>query len=78
MLGIHDEVSLAMHSRLVELRIAAPEPAQSIDAAEGDCRNNADPARGERSCAVVLHGHIELWTIETLRSAVTTPLTEII
>jgi hypothetical protein len=34
---------------------------------------------GESELAVwFLHGHIELWTIETLRSAVTTPLTEII
>jgi hypothetical protein len=28
--------------------------------------------------AVFLQGHIELWTIETLRSSVTTPLTQII
>lgn len=27
---------------------------------------------------LLLHGHIELWTIETLRSSVTTPLSEII
>jgi hypothetical protein len=28
--------------------------------------------------ALFLHGHIEFWTIEALRSAVTVPLTDIL
>jgi hypothetical protein len=78
MLEFHDEASLALALRLVQVRIAPPEPGRRLTLPKAIAAI-MQIRPGESEVALwFLHGHIELWTIETLRSAVTTPLTEII
>jgi hypothetical protein len=76
-LDFRDEASLALALRLVQVRIAPPEPGWRFTLP----RATAAIMRirpGEDEVALwFLHGHIELWTIEALRSAVGTPLAEI-
>ena len=78
MLEFHDEASLALALRLVQVRIAPPDPGRRLTlpkvvAAMMQIRP------GETDLAVwFLHGHIELWTIETLRSAATPQLSDFI
>ena len=78
MVEFHDETSLALALRLVQVRIAPPEPARRLTLPKAIAAI-MQIRPGESELALwYLHGHIELWTIETLRSAVTTPLTEIL
>ena len=78
MLEFHDETSIALALRLVQVRIAPPEPARRLTLPK-TIAAIMQIRPGESEVALwFLHGHIEIWTIETLRSAVTTPLTEII
>lgn len=77
-LEFNDEVSVALALRLVPVQIAPPKPAwrlmlpRPIAAIMQIRPGDSDVA------LLFLYGHIELWTIETLRSVVTTPLTQII
>lgn len=78
MLEFHDEPSLALALRLVQVRIAPPDPGRRLTLPKAIVAI-MQIRPGESEVALwFLHGHIELWTIETLRSAVTTPLAEII
>ena len=78
MLEFHDETSLGLALRLVQVRIAPPEPGFRLTLPKAIAAI-MQIRPGESEVALwFLHGHIELWTIEALRSAVTTPLTEII
>jgi hypothetical protein len=78
MLDFHDEPSLALALRLVQVRIAPPEPGRRLTLPKAIAAI-MQIRPGESEIALwFLHGHIELWTIETLRSAVSTPLTDII
>jgi hypothetical protein len=73
-----DEPSLALSLRLVQVRIAPPEPGRRLTLPKA-LAAIMQIRPGESEIALwFLHGHVELWTIEALRSAVTTPLTEII
>jgi len=77
-LEFSDEVSLALALRLVAVQITPPEPGWRLTlprliAAIMHIR----PGESDIA-ALFLQGHIEFWTIETLQSAVTTPLTQII
>jgi hypothetical protein len=77
-LEFHDDTSLALAFRLVQVRIAPPEPGWRLTLPRAIAAiMQIQP--GESELALWLpRGHIELWTIQTLRSAVTTPITEII
>ena len=78
MLDFHDEPSLSLALRLVQVRIAPPEPGRRLTLPKAIAAI-MQIRPGESEIALwFLHGHIELWTIETLRSAVSTPLTDII
>ncbi len=78
LLEFHDEASLALALRLVQVRIAPPEPGRRLTLPKAIAAiMQIRPGESELALWFV-HGHIELWTIELLRSAVTTPLTEII
>jgi hypothetical protein len=77
-LEFHDEASLALGLRLVQVRIAPPEPARRLTLPKA-IASIMQVRPGESELALwFFNGHIEIWTSETLRSAVTTPLTEII
>lgn len=78
-LEFQGEVSVALIVRLVEVqlthheksgwRMTVPRPIAAI--------MQLRPSESSLA-AFFLQGHIELWTMETLRSSVNTPLTEII
>lgn len=78
-LEFQDEASVALTVRLVEVqlthhkksgwRMTLPRPIAAI--------MQLRPSESSLA-AFFLQGHIELWTMETLRSSVSTPLTEII
>jgi len=77
-LEFHDEVSVALGLRLVPIQISPPAPGWRLMlprtiAAIMQIR----PGESELG-ALFVQGHIELWTVEELRSAVTHALTEII
>ena len=77
-LEFHDEVSVALALRLVPVRIAPPKPGWRLTL-PGPIAAIMQIRPGESDIAALfLQGHIELWTIETLRSAMAVPLTEII
>jgi hypothetical protein len=78
MLEFHDEASLALALRLVQVRIAPPDPGRRLTLPKAMAAI-MQIRPGESEIALwFLHGHVELWTIEALRSAVTTPLTDIL
>jgi hypothetical protein len=78
MLEFHDEASLALALRLVQVRITPPDPGRRLTLPKAIAAI-MQIGSGESELALwFLHGHIELWTIDALRSAVTIPLTEII
>ncbi len=77
-LEFHNEVSLALAFRLLPVQITPPEPGWRLTlprliAAIMQVR----PGESEVA-ALFFQGHIELWTIETLRTAVVPRLTEIL
>lgn len=77
-LEFHDEVSLALALRLVPIQISPPDPGwrlmlPRVIAAIMQIR----PGESELG-ALFVQGHIELWTIEEMRSAITPSLTQII
>jgi hypothetical protein len=77
-LEFRDKTSVALAVRLVPVRITPPDPGWRL-ALPGLIAAIMQIRPGESEIAALfVHGHIELWTIETLRAAVTTPLTEII
>lgn len=77
-LEFQDEVSVALALRLVPVRIAPPPPGWRL-ALPGLIAAIMQIRPGESEIAALfIHGHIELWTIEALRSSMTTPLTQII
>src|SRR5271157_877551 len=77
-LAFHDENSVALALRLLPIQITPPEPGWRLTiprvvAAVMQIRP------GESDIAALLfQGHIELWTIQTLASAMSAPLAEII
>lgn len=78
MLEFHDEASLALALRLVHVRITPPDPGRRLTVPKAIAAiMQIRPGESELALWFV-HGHIELWTLEMLRSAVTTPLTDFI
>jgi hypothetical protein len=64
--------------RLVQVRITPPDPGWRL-ALPAPIATIMRLRPGESDVeALFLHGHIEFWTIEALRSAVTVPLTDIL
>ncbi len=77
-LEFSDEVSVGLALRLMSVQIKPPDPAWRLTLPK-PIASIMQIRPGESDVAALfLQGHIELWTIETLRSAVTPPLTEII
>ena len=77
-LEFNDEESLALALRLVQVRIADTEPGRRLTLPKAIAAMMQIRPGESELVLWFLHGHIELWTIEALRSAVATPLTEII
>jgi hypothetical protein len=77
-LDFSDEVSVALALRLVSVQITPPEPGWRLMLPRSIATIMQIRPGESDIAAVFLQGHIELWTIETLRSSVTTPLTQII
>jgi len=77
-LEFRDETSVALALRLAPVRIAPPPPGWRL-ALPGLIAAIMQIRAGESEIgALFVDGHIELWTMETLRSSVSTPLTEFI
>lgn len=73
-----DEVSVALALRLAPVRITPPPPVWRLTLpAPIAAIMQIRPGQSEIA-SLFSQGHLELWTIETLRSAVTLPLTEIL
>lgn len=73
-----DEESLVLALRLVPVKIARPEPGRRLTLPRPMAAiMQIEPGESEVALWYV-HGYIELWTIEGLRTASETPLTEII
>jgi len=73
-LEFHDEESLALSLRLVQVRIAPPEPGRRITLPKL-LVSLMQLRPGESEVALwFVHEHVELWTIEALRSAIARPL----
>jgi hypothetical protein len=78
LLEFRDEASLALALRLVQVRIALGQPGRRLTLPRAIAAI-MQIRPGESDLALwFLHGRIEIWTVETLRSAVGTPLAEII
>ncbi len=78
LLEFQDEVSVALSLRVVPVEIAPPKPGWRLTLPRPIAAiMHIHPGVSEVA-AFLLQGHIELWTIETLRSSVTTPLIRII
>lgn len=77
-LEFQDETALALGLRLIQVRLAPPEPGWRLTLPRAIAAiMQIQP--GESEVALwLIHGRIELWTIQTLRSALTTPITEIL
>jgi len=77
-LEFHDEVSVALALRLVSVQITPPGPGWRLTLPKPIATIMQIRPGESDVAALVLQDHIELWTIETLRSSVATPLTQII
>ena len=77
-LEFHDEVSVALALRLMPVEIAYADTGWRIPLPRHIAAIMQIRPGESDLAALFFRGHIELWTIETLRSAVTPPLTEIL
>lgn len=77
-LEFRDEVSVALTVRLMPIRITPPDPGWRLALPTAMAAIMKIRAGESELVALFIQSHIELWTIETLRSAVTPPLTEIL
>jgi len=77
-LEFRDEAAVALPLRLVQVRITPPPPGWRL-ALSGPIAAIMQIRPGESEIATLfVQGYIELWTIEMLRSSVSTPLADII
>lgn len=77
-LDFRDEASIALALRLSPIQIAPPDPGWRLLLPKPIAAIMQIRA-GESDIAVLfVHNHIELWTVEILRSSVTPPLNEIL
>jgi hypothetical protein len=77
-LTFHDDMSVALALRLLPVRITGGEPAWRLTLPRVlAALMEITPGKTDIA-ALVFQAHIELWTIETLTSAMSVPLTELI
>jgi hypothetical protein len=77
-LAFHDEPSVALALRLLPIQITPPEPGWRLTLPRPIAAvMQITPGKSDIA-ALVFQGHIELWTIETLTFAMSTPLSEFI
>jgi hypothetical protein len=78
LIEFHDEVSTALALRLLPVQMTPPKPGWRITLPrEIAAIMRVRPGESDLA-ALFTQNHIELWTIEVLRSAVSPPLTEIL
>jgi hypothetical protein len=77
-LDFHDEVSVALAARLLEVQITPPEPGWRLTIPRPIAAIMQIRPKESEVAGVFVQEHIELWTIETLRSSVARALTEIL
>jgi hypothetical protein len=77
-LEFHDEASVALPLRLVPVEVMPRGPGWRLTLPRHIAAIMQIRPGESDICALFFEGHIELWTMETLRSSVSTPLTEII
>lgn len=77
-LEFHDEVSVALAARLLEVQITPPEPGWRLTLPRPIAAIMQVRPKESDVAAVFVQEHIEIWTIETLRSSVSRSLTEIL
>jgi len=74
----HDEASVGLALRLVPVQITPPEPGWRLTPPRPIAAIMQIRPGESDVAALFFQGHIEIWTIETLRSSVSTALTQII
>lgn len=77
-LEFQDEASAALALRLISVEITPRKPGWRLTLPRPIAAIMHIRPRESDIAALFLQGHIEIWTIETLRSSVTTPLIQII
>ena len=77
-LEFRDEASVALALRLVAIRITPPPPGWRLRLPGPIATIMQIRPGGSEIASLFFQGHIELWTIETLRSSAEPPLTEIL
>jgi hypothetical protein len=77
-LDFHDEVSVALAVRLLEVQITPPEPGWRLTLPRPIAAIMQVRPKESDVAGVFFQEHIEIWTVEMLRSSVARPLTEIL
>lgn len=78
LLDFHDEFSVALAVRLLEVQITPPEPGWRLTLPRPIAAIMQVRPKESDVAGVFFQEHIEIWTVETLRSSVARPLTEIL
>lgn len=77
-LEFSDEVAVALALRLVPVEVTPPEPGWRLTLPKPVAAIMQIRPGESDVAALLVQGHIEFWTMELLRSSVTTPLSQII
>jgi len=77
-LDFHDEVSVALAARLMEVQITPPEPGWRLTLPRPIAAIMQVRPKESDVAGVFVQEHIEVWTMETLRSSVARSLTDIL
>lgn len=77
-LDFHDEVSVALSTRLMPVQVTPPEPGWRLTLPRPIAAIMRVRPKESELAARFIQNHIEFWTIEALRSAVSTPLLDLL
>ncbi|MGA9542278.1 MAG: hypothetical protein WBQ85_01830 [Candidatus Sulfotelmatobacter sp.] len=77
-LEFHDEASVALTTRLMPVQITPPDPGWRLTLPRPIAAIMRVKPRESDLAARFVQNHLELWTIEMLRSAVSLPLLDIL
>jgi hypothetical protein len=77
-LDFHDEVSVALATRLMAVQITPPDPGWRLTLPRPIAAIMRIRPKESELAARYIQNHIEFWTLDTLRAAVSTPLLDLL
>ena len=77
-LEFHDESLVALPLRLLPIQVTPPDPGWRLTLPRPVAAVMKITPGVSEVAAILLRGHVELWTIELLASAMSTPLADLI